>query len=79
MKRLSMAAATRCETAKGGRCRCRCGGQLHGAGRGLDQGFFEALPDNDPHHAMAQRRERKKRVLKRDRPLPLFEEGTLGG
>lgn len=72
MKRLSMATAMRCETAKTGRCRCRCGGLLHGAARGTDQAFFEALPGDDPHKAM-QRRERKKRVLKRDRVPPLFE------
>jgi hypothetical protein len=41
----------------------------------MDKEFFEALPADDPHRA-TERRERKKRVLKRDRPLPLFEESA---
>jgi hypothetical protein len=73
MKRLSMRAAQRCETAKNGRCRCRCGGLLHGAGRASDQAFFEGLPADDPHHAQAERVPKKPRVLKRDRVPPLFE------
>jgi hypothetical protein len=72
VKKLSMRAAQRCEAAKTGRCRCRCGGLLHGAARGMDEAFFAALPDDDPHKAVL-RREPKKRVLKRDRVPPLFE------
>jgi len=72
MKRLSMRSATRCETAKNARCRCRCGGLLHGAKRSEDAAYFEALPDEDPHKAKAKRQPTK-RVLKRDCPLPLFE------
>jgi len=72
MKRLSLRAAQRCETAKTARCRCRCGGLLHGASRGMDKEFFTALPDGDPHKAKAKRAP-KKRVLKRDRVPPLFE------
>jgi hypothetical protein len=72
MKQLSLRAAQRCETAKTARCRCRCGGLLHGRARGEDPEFFAALPDGDPHKAR-KRRERKKRVLKRDRVPPLFE------
>jgi hypothetical protein len=45
---------------------------LHGAARNRDESFFESLPEDDPHHAQAKR-VRKPRVLKRDRPLPLFE------
>jgi hypothetical protein len=72
LKRLSMTAARRCETAKTGRCRCRCGGRLHGAARGEGQEFFEGLPLEDPHHARAKP-VRKKRILKRDKVPPLFE------
>jgi hypothetical protein len=72
MKKLSMRSAMRCEAAKTGRCRCRCGGLLHGAARGMDPEYFAALPDDDPHKAM-QRQEKKRRVLKRDRVPPLFE------
>ena len=80
MKRLSMRAAQRCETAKTPRCKCRCGGALHGAARNMieegrqgDPKFFENLPRDDPHHAKAKRLS-KPRVLKRDRVPPLFEE-----
>jgi hypothetical protein len=67
-----MGAARRCESACKPKCKCRCGGLLHGKKRGDDPAFFEALPDDDPHKAM-RKRERKKRVLKKDRPLPLLE------
>lgn len=67
-----MASALRCETAACGRCRCRCGGLLHGKKRGDDPAFFEALPDEDPHKAR-RKRAPKPRVLKRDRVPPLFE------
>jgi hypothetical protein len=72
MKRLSMRSAIRCETATTGRCRCRCGGLLHGKARGADAEFFEMLPDDDPHRAR-RRRTKKPRVLKRDKVPPLFE------
>jgi len=70
--RLSMARATACETAKTGKCRCRCGGILHGKKRGDDPAFFEGLPKDDPHFAKPKR-VRKPRILKRDRVPPLFE------
>jgi hypothetical protein len=73
MKRLAMSAAKRCETATTARCRCRCGGALHGSKRGQGDEFFEDLPASDPHHSRAKRQP-KKRVLKRDRVPPLFEE-----
>jgi hypothetical protein len=72
MKRLSMRAARRCELAQNGRCRCRCGGLLHGKARGEDTEFFKGLSGDDPHHALPKR-EKKGRVLKRDRVPPLFE------
>lgn len=72
-----MCAATRCEAAKTGRCRCRCGGLLHGAARGTEKEFFDALPETDPHHAMAKPRAMAKRVpRKRVRQLPLFDEAA---
>lgn len=54
MKALNESQARRCEEAKGGRCRCRCGGAMHGASRAKLAGdtprtWFEALPEDDPH------------------------------
>lgn len=72
MKRLGLSAATRCETAKGGKCKCRCGGLLHGKARGEDPEFFAGLPKDDPHFALPKP-VKKPRVLKRDRVPPLFE------
>jgi hypothetical protein len=42
------------------------------------EGFFQALPADDPHHAQPVP-VRKKRVLKKDRALPLFEGGAEDG
>lgn len=53
MRNLTLKQARRCEEAIGKRCRCRCGGALHGARRGGDKTprtWFEALPEDDPHH-----------------------------
>jgi hypothetical protein len=72
VKRLSLRSAARCESACTPRCKCRCGGLLHGKKRGDDPSFFSALPKDDPHHAQAKR-VKSKRVLKRDRVPPLFE------
>jgi hypothetical protein len=72
MKRLGLSAARRCETAKTAKCACRCGGLLHGKDRGNDAEFFGGLPKDDPHFALPKR-EKKPRVLKRDRVPPLFE------
>jgi hypothetical protein len=72
MKRQSLRAAMRCETAKHERCKCRCQGKLHGAARGSDPEFFQSLAQDDPHHALPKP-VRKKRVLKKDRVPPLFE------
>jgi len=49
VRRLSARQAVTCETAKGRRCRCRCGGLLHGAGRFTDADGARLLPDDDPH------------------------------
>lgn len=46
---LTEAQATKCELAQEPRCRCRCGGKLHGARRVGTRQEFEALPENDPH------------------------------
>jgi hypothetical protein len=46
---LTPAQAKACETATGGRCRCQCGGQMHGARRTTDPW---TLPDSDPHFAV---------------------------
>lgn len=46
-RRISYYQANRCENAEHPRCRCRCGGALHGRGRGDPQD----LPYDDPHHA----------------------------
>lgn len=51
MKTLSLRAAKRCENSEHTRCRCRCGGVLHGAKRGLDETYFFNLPEDDPHKA----------------------------
>jgi hypothetical protein len=47
LRPLSYFAASTCENATHPRCRCRCGGALHGARRGP----VERLPPDDPHHA----------------------------
>lgn len=52
-KALSARQAQACEEALNPRCRCRCGGALHGAKRkGFEEGraFYEDLPEDDPHH-----------------------------
>lgn len=54
MKALSLKQAQSCENALHPRCRCRCGGRLHGAKRGgesvPDRQFFSGLPEDDPHY-----------------------------
>lgn len=46
MKRLTVGQAAACETATHPRCRCRCGGELHGACRAGDPAL---RPAGDPH------------------------------
>jgi hypothetical protein len=45
MRAISAKQAQRCEDAEGPRCRCRCGGIMHGSRRG----WVGALPPGDPH------------------------------
>ena len=53
MKRtMTWGQANACETAALPRCRCRCGGALHGAGRTEDPG---SLPEGDPHYVDAEK------------------------
>ena len=47
---LTQSQAARCEHAATSRCRCRCGGRLHGAGR-VTTDELERLPPGDPHKA----------------------------
>jgi len=61
MKSLSMRSALRCETATGKRCRCRCGGALHGSLRAKTEAEIEALPADDPHHVLSRDRRRNRR------------------
>jgi hypothetical protein len=52
VKRLSARQAVACETATTNRCRCRCDGALHGAGRFTDPddaAVLRELPAEDPH------------------------------
>src|SRR3972149_1692039 len=54
MRPLSEAQARACENAQHPKCKCRCGGALHGAFRagstGLpDRAWFTSLPKEDPH------------------------------
>jgi len=44
MRALTAKQAGACEAAKSRRCRCRCGGVFHGAGRSLAD-----VPAGDPH------------------------------
>lgn len=96
MRALSLRQASRCETAKTPHCKCRCHGALHGINRAekqtadgrtgdpLDQGFFEALPADDPHHiddaeTKKQKRRKRPRTAKigQERPKLDFEQLPL--
>ena len=50
---LTFRQANTCEHAKSKRCRCRCGGALHGIGRSMPEdgrSFYEdGLQPDDPH------------------------------
>jgi len=56
MRRLSARQAVSCEKAVTRRCRCRCRGALHGAGRTAGgespdvENYLRTLPEEDPHH-----------------------------
>jgi hypothetical protein len=48
--------ARACENAHDRRCRCRCGGVLHGAGRIRDdESLTDRLPAEDPHRPHPER------------------------
>jgi hypothetical protein len=69
MRALSLRSANTCETATCKRCKCRCGGKLHGAARGNDDAFFMCLPEDDPHFATTpevrrQEKAKRKRIAK---------------
>jgi hypothetical protein len=51
MRPLNYTQADACEYARFPRCKCRCGGALHGAKRGVP---FDRLPKDDPHHTEAE-------------------------
>jgi len=76
MKRLTEGQARRCENAEHPRCRCRCGGALHGKGRlsaDAPRELFEQLPDDDPHKITDRKlhtQERKRRPKQRSIALP---------
>ncbi len=72
MRALSQQQATNCEHATKPRCRCRCGGTLHGAGRiGADRAVldYSLLPPDDPHYAEPPKPSGR-------RQFPLFVEGA---
>ena len=56
MRSLTQRQAVLCETARTPRCRCRCGGALHGAYRSEPAGlqdileYVVGLPEEDPHY-----------------------------
>jgi len=65
MKRfLNQAEAERCEMAKEPVCKCRCGGEKHGAGRLGKGGDFSLLPITDPHYRPSMTRAQTVRFLK---------------
>ena len=51
MRALTARQATNCENAKSPRCRCRCGGVLHGKERFGSLEESALLPETDAHHA----------------------------
>lgn len=51
--------AKACEYAEGPRCRCRCGGALHGAARARP---YE-LPEDDPHFVHEEHAQEQTSIL----------------
>ena len=66
-RRLSEKQAQACENALNPRCRCRCGGKLHGAKRGGEElpprTFFEELAPDDPHRITTEEELEDRRKL----------------
>ena len=54
MRELSKSQANACEHATNKRCRCRCGGAFHGAGRVTEDELSLLAPD-DPHRPASVR------------------------
>lgn len=84
-RQLSLRQAKNCEQALEPVCKCRCGGQAHGAKRGGDSPsaqFFYDLPEDDPHHlyTKAEKREhsnarkREETRLKNERRMKAWED-----
>lgn len=67
MRRLSLRQAWNCETAVEERCRCRCGGLLHGARRATltRAADLHTLPANDPHHVPERKQIKSEFPLRR--------------
>ena len=64
MRAITDRQARTCESSTDRRCRCRCGGVAHGAGRlRADQPIDHQLPADDPHR------------LNPGRPMALFANG----
>ncbi len=62
MRALTFSQARRCERALTPRCKCRCGGALHGAGRvgpEAQRQAYEQLPADDPHHVVSDEERRQ--------------------
>ena len=72
-RRISLRQAQLCETACGPRCKCRCGGIFHGMKRSSEDAFFEALPADDPHHALGPEAAKQARRLARRALRPQLE------
>lgn len=64
-RRISERQARNCENALTPRCRCRCGGLLHGIGRiakNAPRVAYEALPEDDPHYLPPKKTERDSEI-----------------
>ena len=65
MKRyLTQREVDRCEHAREPACKCRCGGEKHGAARVPSGGDYSALPMDDPHYRPAITKKEALRLLR---------------
>lgn len=76
MRAMTMRQAVSCESATGRRCRCRCGGLMHGRGRMLEAEIM-ALPEEDPHHAQPPKPRKTRRQEQADAGQLEFDLGAL--